>query len=378
MKKLIFAAFICTFSVSFAQEKKINFTKKLNYKITFKKTEKEPAIADFKFQSYVGKNKEFLTTGNIRGQIVNFYTENNNTHLVNIGLNNRLTANNVYLLNGYQLFEDEVFEQKFAASKLNTSETILGIPCENFILKPIFVNNGEENNNETENLKACINEKHAINNMPVLSSIFNSLENFRKVDFNISGLILKMGPEKTYNEEHLVLESITDNNDYALIDSQKLIADTQKAKDSIIALTNEWKKLYSDSAVANVDSAAAIRDYDLIPEYKSTYKIEPKRDTVNLAIENESSEHFLKGIPKHCTNIDKEMPKFEMKDLDYHVKNYVGQMCDMYLTQSYAHSVAIKITLDEIRREALYLLHIREKLSDKDRKKLDKYLDSLD
>ena len=74
MKKLIFAAFICTFSVSFAQEKKINFTKKLNYKITFKKTEKEPAIADFKFQSYVGKNKEFLTTGNIRGQIVNFYT----------------------------------------------------------------------------------------------------------------------------------------------------------------------------------------------------------------------------------------------------------------------------------------------------------------
>jgi hypothetical protein len=72
------------------------------------------------------------------------------------------------------------------------------------------------------------------------------------------------------------------------------------------------------------------------------------------------------------------MPKFEMKDLDYHVKNYVGQMCDMYLTQSYAHSVAIKITLDEIRREALYLLHIREKLSDKDRKKLDKYLDGLD
>ena len=378
MKKLILAILICTFSASFAQEKKVNFTKKLNYRITFKKAEKGIAAADLNFQSYVGKNKEFLTIGNIRGQMVNFYTEDNNTHLVNIGLNNKLTANNIFLLNGYSLFEDEVFEQKFAASKLNTSETILGIPCENFILKPIFINKGEENGNEVGNLKACINEKHAINNMSVLSSIFNSLESFRKVDFNVSGLILKMGPEKTYNEEHLVLESITDNNDYALIDSKKLISDTQKVRDSISKLTKEWQKLYSDSAVANVDSVAAISDYDIIPEYKSTYKIEPKRDTVNLAIENESSEHFLKGIPKHCTNIDKEMPKFEMKDLDYHVKNYVGQMCDMYLTQSYAHSVAIKITLDEIRREALYLLHIREKLSDKDRKKLDKYLDSLD
>ena len=50
----------------------------------------------------------------------------------------------------------------------------------------------------------------------------------------------------------------------------------------------------------------------------------------------------------------------------------------MYLTQSRDHSVGVKITLDEIRREAIFLRKIREKLSEKDRKKLDKYLDNLD
>lgn len=377
MKKLLLSLLIFTFTVSFAQEKRIDFTKKLNYKITFKKLEKGYTSPDLFFQSYVSKNKEFFTLGNIRGQVVNFYTENNDTQIVNLGLNNRLNSNNAFLLNGYglEMLDEEVFEQKFAASKLNTSETILGIPCNNYLLKPIFVDQSEVA--ETANIKACINENYAFSNVSVLSSIFNSLETFRKVDFNISGLILKMGPEKTYNEEHLVLESINDSKDYVLVNYKKLLADHKKVKDSIAEETKKWQKLYSDSAVATVDSVAAIND-DYLPKYKSTYKIEPKRDTINLAIDNEFSKHLFKSIPNHCTNIDKELPKFEMKDLDYHVKNYVGQMCDMYLTQSFGHTVAIKTTLDEIRREALFLLNIREKLSDKDRKKLDKYLDNLD
>lgn len=214
--------------------------------------------------------------------------------------------------------------------------------------------------------------------MPVMSSIFNTMRNDRKVEFNLSGLILKVGPEKNYDEEHLILKSIEDNNDFVLFDYKKAMADQKQALDSIKEERKKWEKLYeSDSAVAAVDSAAASY-FEQIPEYKSTYKIEPKRDTMNLAVNNDYSKDFLKGIPKHCTSIENDVPKFEMKDLDYHVKNYVGQMCDMYLTQSRDHNVAVKITLDEIRREAIFLMNIRKKLSEKDRKKLDQYLDNLD
>ncbi|WP_157837474.1 hypothetical protein [Chryseobacterium sp. P1-3] len=50
----------------------------------------------------------------------------------------------------------------------------------------------------------------------------------------------------------------------------------------------------------------------------------------------------------------------------------------MYLTQSNYHTVGIKITLDEIRREVLYLNEIHEKLDASDKKKLNNYLKNLD
>ncbi len=53
-------------------------------------------------------------------------------------------------------------------------------------------------------------------------------------------------------------------------------------------------------------------------------------------------------------------------------------MCDMYLSQFEPHSVGIKSTLDEIRREILYLNEIQGKLEADDQKKLNNYLNNLD
>ena len=66
------------------------------------------------------------------------------------------------------------------------------------------------------------------------------------------------------------------------------------------------KNCIVDSAVANVDSAAGyFRDYDLIPNTNLPIRLRLQKDTVNLLLRMNHSEHFLKGIPKHCTNIDK-------------------------------------------------------------------------
>ena len=72
------------------------------------------------------------------------------------------------------------------------------------------------------------------------------------------------------------------------------------------------------------------------------------------------------------------MPLFQHGELRKHLHNYVGQICDLYLLQSQQHNVYIKGTIDEVRRESLYLQEIRKKLNKKDLEKLDQYLKSLD
>ncbi|MDR2205326.1 MAG: hypothetical protein LBE36_04130 [Flavobacteriaceae bacterium] len=112
-------------------------------------------------------------------------------------------------------------------------------------------------------------------------------------------------------------------------------------------------------------------------EYVSEYKNDPNGEG-SLAIDNMLSSDLWKIIPEHCRNIDDNLPEFQNKELKKHLKNYVGQMCDMYLTQSDENNVAIKNTLDEIRREVLYLNENQDKLNESDKKKLKEYLDGLD
>ena len=152
----------------------------------------------------------------------------------------------------------------------------------------------------------------------------------------------------------------------------------QKLMDSIALERKKMNDEYeADSTMVAIDSAAA--DYEGfygIEKYESTYKKAP--DSTTYAIDNMQSEKLWEGLPKHCRNFEKDVPQLENKEFRKHLSNYVGQMCDMYLTQSYSHNVAIKLTLDDIRREVLYINENKEKLNKSDQRKVNKYLEKLD
>ena len=389
MKKLFVLLLIITFAGIFAQEKRVDFSKKLVY--TFKAKERKDKFSslnstpNFNIINYVSKNNELFTVADIMMYKFNIFSDKEISTLVNVEFNNRLSASSLFT-NVYRFYgdENEMSTQKYAASKLNKTETILGITCNQYILKPVFVQDSPEVDKDKDNLKVCINENYGLNNFPIISSVFNVLQPNKKIEFNISGLILKAGAEKDYDEEYFTLKSAEDSKDFVYFDVKKALIQNKKASDSINEVRKQWQKLYaSDSAVAAVDSTAVVDtayadvDYYKIPDYISNYK-KGDPQMANLSIDNPDSKKLFNGIPKHCVNIEKELPVFENKDIKKHLKNYVGQMCDMYLTQSEAETVDEKGTLDEIRREVLYLINVKEKLSEKDKKKLDKYLDNLD
>ena len=83
-------------------------------------------------------------------------------------------------------------------------------------------------------------------------------------------------------------------------------------------------------------------------------------------------------LPTHCTDLNKNLPILEDKNFATHLKTLTGQLCDLYLTQSESHNVAIKITIDEIRREFLFINAEKEKLNKSDQKKVNQYLEKLD
>ena len=131
----------------------------------------------------------------------------------------------------------------------------------------------------------------------------------------------------------------------------------------------------TDSDSANEDFASD-DIYDYIEKYESTYKKAPTE--FNYAIDDLPSEKLWDALPKHCRNIDKDLPSLNDKIFLSHLKNITGQICDLYLVQNEYHNVAVKLTIDDIRREFLFLNEKKEKLNKADQKKVNKYLENLD
>ncbi|WP_027379284.1 hypothetical protein [Chryseobacterium daeguense] len=377
MKKLLLICFLCSFFWGIAQEKKISFEKEIDYKLTDKNK------TDVFIKTFAGKNSEFLTKINIKNLPMYFFTDAIGTSAVSLDMNNRLDGGNALIssmyfgLNAYA-FEQDKQEFILESKKLNTKETILGIPCSHYL-----INFKEKSDGQTdkESFKVCIDDKSNYNNLPVLTGLirfFDRRSGFKNSD--LKGLILKGGPEKTYDTEYFVASSIKDSKDFVFFDHRKTMMDQQRQQDSIVLAHQKQEAEYAamDSTAAVADSAAyPLDDEYYIPDYVSEYREKSIADG-GLTISNIPSKSLWKGLPKHCQNFEKEMPSFNNKDLKSHLKNYVGQMCDMYLTQTSYHSVGIKITLDEIRREVLYLNEIQEKLDTADKKKLTTYLKNLD
>lgn len=379
--KILFSFFVLVSFLGLAQEKKITFDKKYNYQLKEKVDSSMIGKAHtrvYNFEFYTGKTNEYLTIADIRQTSVGFFTDPDGTSVVNFGFNNRLIPNFSLHNNAFNfLREGEVLVQKFAASKLGTKETILGITCDNYILKPVFIDQQEKEEGNS-NMKACISDKYGVNNVPVLTSIFN-IPSPQKMDIIGSGFIMKLGPEKKYDKEYLILKSVEDVNQTIYFDNKKSLADQKKVTDSLKA---EYNKIFGDpnDSLFVPDTAAVVDEYGSFDEgidvYESTYK-KPVLDG-SLVVDKELSEFEWKILPKHCRNLDKDLTKFDSAELRKSLRNYVGQMCDMYLTQKDYETVAEKITLDEIRREVLFILENKDKLSKSDQQKLIQYLKKLD
>ncbi len=323
----------------------------------------------------------------------NFFINPNGSSSVNINLNNQLT-DSWFMESSYMALGDT--EQKIMqpeVKKLGTSENILGYPCEHYLIN--YSTEKDSAYAAKDNLKICINEGNSVNNVPVMNALFEKYSRNKVKNIDLKGLIVKLGSQKDYDQEHLVLKKVEDTKDFVLFDQKKALGNKIKIIDSIQQVRLKWQKesiadsaavaLIDSIAATKVDSAAAIDpdgtiynpDY-YIPQYKSEYKKHPQNNSIDLAINSLPSTSLKQGLPKYCFKIEEDMPLFQHGELRKHLHNYVGQICDLYLLQSQQHNVYIKGTIDEVRRESLYLQEIRKKLNKKDLEKLDQYLKSLD
>lgn len=375
MKKLFFICFLISFALGISQEKKISFTKEISYQLV----EKNGRLGSIK--TYSSDNNEVLTRISVKSYPLQFFTDALGTSPVSLDMNNRLDGSDMatsMMYFGMGSYDNEDLQEFVLESKkLNTKEIIAGISCSHYLIN-YRLKNGEMQN--AEDFKLCIDDKSSYNNLPVLNGLLNFQKRAKYKSSGLKGLILKGGPEKTYDTEYFAATSIKDSKDFVYFDHKKTMTEQQRKRDSIMIEYQKKEAEYSslaDSAATAVDSAAAAYDSSYyIPEYISEYK--KNHEDGGLAISTLPTDDLWKGLPKHCRSIEKDLPEFKNKELKGHLKNYVGQMCDMYLTQSSYHSVGIKITLDEIRREVLYLNEIHEKLDVSDQKKLNNYLKNLD
>lgn len=378
---MVFAAVL-----SFAQNEGITFTKQIQYVFKSKEDKKLP---DFYFNTFGNAKGEFLSQSWASYIPMTFFTDYLGTTSVAIGLGSKLSYHSLAKL--FERYPDErSAEKNFILKKLATKETVLGISCNHYLLS--FSQDKDEDEYQiprNRNLKICVDEKNTLNNYNVLLGAFNFYEKAKLKGDKPNGLILKLGSEEDYDNVYLVAKSIKDIHETVYFDHQAALEKQRKEKDSLIAervkQEAEWEKMKAaDSAVAVVDSATiaasdyADNFYDYIEKYRSEYKKDQHTDNSDYAINVIQDEKAWNILPKYCKNPSEHLPKLSNTEFVAHLKNYSSQVCDMYLTQSREHSVAVKQTMDEIRREVLYFNENKGKLSKEDQKKVEKYFNKLD
>ncbi len=373
MKKNITFIFLFSILFGFCQQKRIDFTKQFVYESNPKNDEKNKFAENFSIKLLGNTAGEFLIFSNLRTFPMQFFTDGLGTSMVSIGLNNKLNNSNFmsYFL-GMEMDEEK---KTLSIEKLNTKETILGFSCNNYLL-------GFDAEESDKKLKVCIDETSNYSNVSVLTGLFNFMGRQSVVLPTIKpkGLVLKVGGNDD-DKDFIVLKSINESKDFVYFNHGEAMVQQQKTLDSLAIvrkkMEEEYEKEYGDldSMAVEADSAY-IGSYYGIEKYESTYKTPPEEP--NFAIDNMPSEKLWEGLPSHCRNIDKELPSLENKTFQSHLRNLTGQMCDMYLTQDRSHNVAVKITIDDIRREILYMNENKEKLNKSDQRKVNKYLEKLD
>jgi hypothetical protein len=374
MKKIAIVASLFTSLYVFSQETKMYFTDKLVYEKIV-----NPENEIISSEMYVSKNGMLIKENDYNFNSFFYDNENSKTYHTAIGLGNKLKLNK-YLsyYSFYDEFEEKEQVQEGVLSQLkntNKQETIGNHKCTVYQLDYYYQANQETETTPYLSIYLYIDEQSSLNNVPYFLSSGSSIAGYylpktsRKP--SVKGLIIKL--ENVERSFFIALKSTEKINETAYFDFKKDKEEVKKYAEEQIKL---MKSFYADSASASAAEPVEVSEnLDNIPEYNSAYKNERKTD---LAMNNLPSKNYEKALPKYCFRIKEEIPDFSNKQISAHLQNYVGQLCDLYLSEAEVSGVDKKATIDEIRREALWLLKNREKLNKNDKKMLDRYLENLD
>ena len=389
MKKVSFFLLALQCVVAYGQQDKIVFTKKLEYELKEPIDKKYPEVFSMEkisVEMLVNNKEALLTLPGAMGGSSLYFVDDKDLSLVKMGFNNHLKPdfNHYAMVNDLYLEEAEKSEQKFSIIPLGIKENIQGYSCDQYLMKPIFGTSIVPKEGD-DHIKVCINTTSGINNSSMISTFVKSQFGIETVE-PMKGFIVKVGQANLYDTNHFIIKKVEETKDFVIFNHQKAIAQNLAIKDSLRTKFEQHKKESLSGSINTIDSLETHFSLsDLYPEnihedqkYVSRYKT-PADDVAVLAIQNLKSESKVWDVlPEYCRNIDKNLPAFDDKNLKNRVVNYTGQICDLYMAQLDYHSVAIKETIDEFRREGFDFLYDLENLSKKDRKRLIQYLKKLD
>jgi len=484
MKKLtLLLATICC-SLTFAQEKTYNFEKKLTYKFELPEEYKIfMGDNDVFFNNYYAKN----TLLGIFDKLLNEVQSEPFSHDSFLINNNRIfdvytnsLENNISIKAPVYIedldqdikpYEDQFIKGNGTVTKLNSTQTINNITCNDYQF------NFKDSNENESSIVFCADEKNQIDNISLLlpqtkikglllhlkqddmmsltlKNITNSFlkvtfdENKETEIFNNKVKELKENYKEYYGYDSIVADSAvvaaaevgeysynnkyehpfcnlstyyenydgdwssisslysdactelyqveTINSDYlnfskksinqkinyyskAKILSNKEVKEVKKINKTIFKDAENFKITKETESYENpelYDTATPVYEsepMEAIGEtYESTYK-NSITSPISLAMDMDTS--YRSSLPKYCNNI--EVPDFKESEFRIHVKNYVSQVCDLYAIP-YDENVAIKETIDSMRKSLLEINNKYDGLKKEDKEKLTTFFNSLD
>lgn len=129
--------------------------------------------------------------------------------------------------------------------------------------------------------------------------------------------------------------------------------------------------------IAKAEQMPSVGVKNYVEEYE-TYDKQKTLTENDLAINHLTKDDmYWKAVPTYCQKLDTVLPNLNNETYQQELKNYAGQVCDLYLSKSY-NMVDFKGTLDEVRRSVLYMQTHFNTLKKSDQKKVIKFLDTLD
>lgn len=214
----------------------------------------------------------------------------------------------------------------------------------------------------------------------VLSAVFSNMYFFVESDYDYDGQIdieRKKGIE------------IGENLGYKIIDQYKKLKflnkeETKLAKNQLEKFIKDLKEFVPNKPIIQVVEEEPASEIDSYPyglensgdyTYQSNYK-DLNLDNLDFAYTAYMSDEYYRNlVPKFCYNLS--VPEFDSKELKANVHNYIGQLCDFYIS-NHVYNVGIVETTDALRYSLLKINELKPKLSEKDQKLYDNFIKNLD